>query len=135
MGRDGLLPAWFGRVNARFATPANSILFMGGLIALLALSGSFALLAVASALARTAVYSISIASLPKAERPRLMTWLMIAAGIGVCASAAFQSTWAAWRTLLILAAAGTLLYAAARFAARKGMVSSIQPPPSTREPS
>ena len=53
----------------RFATPANSILFMGGLIALLALSGSFVWLAVVSTLARMFVYSISIARCAEG-RPR-----------------------------------------------------------------
>ena len=67
MGRDGLLPGWFGRVSPRFATPANSIAFMGALIALLALSGSFVWLAVVSTLARMFVYSISIASLAKTD--------------------------------------------------------------------
>jgi amino acid transporter len=135
MGRDGLLPAWFGRVSERYATPANSIAFMGGLIALLALSGSFVWLAVVSTLARMIVYSISIASLPKQERPGPGLWLLMAGGLAICAWAAFQSAWPSWRMLLILAAAGTVLYAAARVAARKGKVSSIQPPPSTRDPS
>ena len=113
MGRDGLLPGWFGKVSSRHATPANSIAFMGGLIALLALSGSFVWLAVVSTLARMIVYSVSIASLPKQERPSAGLWLMISAGIAVCAWAAFQSAWPSWRMLLILVAAGTLLYVAA----------------------
>jgi amino acid transporter len=136
MGRDGLLPAWFGRVHPRFATPANSIAFMGALIALLALTGSFVWLAVVSTLARMLVYSIAVASLPKLERGRPLVWLMVAAAVAVCAWAAFQSAWPSWRMLLILIALGTLLYAAARVAAaRTGKVSSIQPPPSTRDPS
>jgi len=156
MGRDGLLPGWFGRVSPRFATPANSIAFMGGLIAVLALSGSFVWLAVVSTLARMFVYSISIASLavvpaqagtPEGEMHRspsppgapafagATVWLMIVPAIAVCVWAASQSTWASWRMLLILAAAGTILYAAARLSARKAKVSSIQPPPSTRDPS
>jgi amino acid transporter len=135
MGRDGLLPAWFGRVSERYATPANSILFMGGLIALLALSGSFVWLAVISTLARMIVYSISIAALPRLERGRPIVWLMVVAAIAICLWAALQSAWPSWRMLLILASVGTLLYAAARVAARKGSVSSIQPPPSTRDPS
>lgn len=156
MGRDGLLPDWFGRVSPRYATPANSIAFMGALIALLALSGSFVWLAVVSTLARMFVYSISIASLAAVpaeagtpgseEHPSLSppgapasagvtTWAMILAAIAICVWAALQSSWASWRMLLILAAAGTALYAAARVSARKGTVSSIQPPPSTRDPS
>jgi amino acid transporter len=135
MGRDGLLPAWFGRVSERFATPANSIAFMGALIALLALTGSFVWLAMVSTLARMFVYSISIASLPRQERPGPGLWLLMAAGISVCIWAASQSAWPSWRMLLILAVVGTGLYAVARVAARVGTVSSIQPPPSTRDPS
>lgn len=156
MGRDGLLPGWFGRVSPRFATPANSIAFMGGLIAVLALSGSFVWLAVVSTLARMFVYSISIASLavvpaqagtpagemhPSPSPPGApayagaTAWLMIVPAVAVCVWAASQSAWPSWRMLLILVAAGTLLYAAARRSERKGSVSSIQPPPSTREPS
>jgi amino acid transporter len=135
MGRDGLLPRWFGQVSERFATPSNSILFMGALIALLALSGSFVWLAVVSTLARMIVYSIAIASIPRHERPRSVLWVLMAAGIAVCLWAACQSDQKSWLTLAGLAAAGTLLYAAARAAAPKRAVSSIQPPPSTREPS
>jgi amino acid transporter len=119
MGRDGLLPGWFGRVGERFATPANSIAFMGVLIALLALSGSFVWLAVVSTLARMFVYSISIASLAKGERPSPMLWAGMAAAIAVCVWAAAQSGWTSWRMLLILAAAGTLLYVIARIASRR----------------
>lgn len=120
MGRDGLLPAWFGRVGARYATPANSIAFMGALIALLALSGSFVWLAVVSTLARMFVYSISIASLARDERPGPLVWAMMASGIAVCVWAASQSAWESWRMLLILAAAGTGLYLVAGFSAKRG---------------
>jgi len=145
MGRDGLLPGWFGRVSPRFATPANSIAFMGGLIALLALiatwpttSRGFVWLAVVSTLARMFVYSISIASLAKPVAPaqaRATVWIMIVPAVAVCVWAASQSSWESWRTLLILVAAGTVLYAVARLSARRATVSSIQPPPSTRDPS
>lgn len=128
LGRDCLLPAWFGRVGARYATPTNSILFMGGFIALLALSGSFVWLAVVSTLARMIVYSISIASLPRLERGKPLIWLMVAAAISVCAWAAVQSAWPSWRMLLILMAVGTLLYALARIKDRG------QPPEAAEAP-
>ena len=114
MARDGLLPAWFGRVSERYATPVNSVLFMGGLVALLALTGSFVWLAVVSTLARMIVYSLSIAALPKAERPTIALWLTVVAGIAVCAWAALQSAWPSWRMLLILVASGSVLYLVAR---------------------
>jgi amino acid transporter len=113
LGRDGLLPGWFGKVSARYATPTNSILFMGGFIALLALSGSFVWLAVVSTLARMIVYSISIASLLRLERGKPLIWLMVAIAIAVCAWAAMQSAWPSWRLLLFLVGVGTLLYALA----------------------
>lgn len=104
------MPAWFAKVSERFATPANSTLFMGGLIAVLALTGSFVWLAVISTLARMIVYSISIASLPKKERGRPLIWLMIVAALSVCVYAALQTPWTSWQTLLILIAAGSVLY-------------------------
>jgi amino acid transporter len=114
LGRDGLLPGWFGKVSERYATPANSILFMGGLVALLALTGSFVWLAVVSTLARMIVYSISIASLPKLERRKPLIWLMVVAAIAVCVWAASQTAWPSWRALLALVAVGTVLYLIAR---------------------
>ena len=119
MGRDGLLPSWFAKISERYATPANSIMFMGGLIALLALTGSFVWLAVVSTLARMIVYAISIASLPKKEQGRPMVWLMVIAAIAVCAYAALQTAWASWQMLLILGAAGSVLYLLARFGRKK----------------
>jgi hypothetical protein len=91
---------------------------MGGFIALLALTGSFVWLAVVSTLARLIVYSASIAALPKAGGRRWSDYALMVAGLAVCLWAALQSDWAAWRMLLILAAAGTLLYLLARFRRR-----------------
>jgi hypothetical protein len=75
-----------------------------------------------STLARMIVYALSIAALPKASRGealRPLMWLMVAAALAVCAWAAFQSDWKAWRALLILAAAGTVLFIGARVAANR----------------
>lgn len=115
MARDGLLPAWFGGVSERYFTPVNSIMFMGGLIAVLALTGSFVWLAVVSTLARMIVYSISIASLPTKEKATPLIWLMVVAAIAVCAWAAYQSAWPAWRMLLVLVAIGSLSYLVTRY--------------------
>ena len=117
LARDGLLPGWFGRVSERYRTPANSVLFMGLMVLLLAVTGSFVWLAVVSTLARMVVYSISIAALPRvagegANRP--LIYLMMAAGIAVCVWAALQSEWKSWATLAALIAAGTVLYLLAR---------------------
>ncbi|HEY5711945.1 MAG TPA: APC family permease [Allosphingosinicella sp.] len=143
LAREGLLPSWFGAVNERYATPANSILFMGLAGAALAISGSFVWLAIVSTLARLVVYAASIAALPAAQR-RLglkngaLTFALMGAGLAVCLWAAAQSKWQSWAMLAGLLAAGLLLYAVARRrsgSASPATVSSIQPPPSTRSPS
>lgn len=63
-----LLPPWFGAVHERFATPGNSILFLGTLGVGFALSGTFAQLAVASSLMRLICYVLCIAALPAIRR-------------------------------------------------------------------
>jgi amino acid transporter len=113
LARDRLLPSWFGEVSERFHTPVNSVVFMGGAVLLLAVTGSFVWLAVVSTLARLFVYSLGIAALPRLKR-RPITYVMVALGLAICVWAALQSGWAAWRTLLILVAAGTVLYLATR---------------------
>jgi amino acid transporter len=139
----GSLPRWFGAVSSRYATPANSILFMGLVVATLAVSGSFVWLAVVSTLARLFVYGSSIASLPAARRAQGLstgasTWLLAGGGLAVCLWAATQSTLFSWAMLGAAAVVGLVLYlVAGRQAASSSAatVSSIQPPPSTRSPS
>lgn len=114
MARDGLLPAWFGAVDPARATPANSILFMGALIALLALSGSFVWLAVASVLARMFVYGIGIAALFRAEPGRPGVAAAALLGLLVCGWVAAQAGAAAWMTLGALALSGFALYGIAQ---------------------
>lgn len=121
LARDGLLPAWFGRVSERYHTPANSVLFMGLLILALALTGSFVWLAVVSTLARLVVYSMSIAALPRVagdEARRPLIYAMVAAALAVCLWAAFQSKLESWLVLGALVAAGTALYLLTRFRRR-----------------
>jgi len=121
MARDGLLPAWFGAIDRRFATPARSIWFMAALIALLALSGSFVWLAVASVLARMFVYAIGIAALFRVEPRRPAVLAMAVPGLAVCAWVAAQAEGAAWATLAALALAGAGLSAVARSTRRGGL--------------
>jgi amino acid transporter len=157
LGRDGMLPAWFGRISRRFHTPYASILFMGLLTALLAVTGSFVWLAVVSTLARMIVYAASVAALPATRRRfggearfggRLATLLSVGAALAVCIWAALQSQSQAWITLGALAVLGSLLYLFARLlrgdedmaedqagSISADTVSSIQPPPNTRSPS
>jgi amino acid transporter len=109
----GDLPAWFARVQPRFETPANSILFFAVFAGTLAVSGSFVWLAVVSTLARMFVYAVTIAALPRApQRPRVtaLHWVLGAIGILVCGWAAAQADARAWATLGALAAVGVALY-------------------------
>jgi basic amino acid/polyamine antiporter, APA family len=138
LAEQGSLPRWFGTVSPRFATPANSVLFMGLIVAALALSGSFVWLAIVSTLARLAVYSLCIAALPRAQKPGATIWAMVVAGLAVCLWAACQSRWQSWAALGAAVLAGLLLYLFARRQAASSSaatVSSIQPPPSSRSPS
>ena len=64
MAEQNLLPQWFGRIHPKYASPANSVIFFGGIALAVALSGTFEYLAVASTLTRMIVYSVSIAALP-----------------------------------------------------------------------
>jgi APA family basic amino acid/polyamine antiporter len=135
---QGSLPRWFGAVSPRFATPANSILFMGLAGAALAVSGSFVWLAIVSTLARLAVYALCIAALPRAGKGGAAIWMMVAAGLSVCLWAAAQSKSESWAALAAAVVAGCLLYLLARRQAASSSaatVSSIQPPPSSRSPS
>ena len=68
LGERGMLPAWFAAVHPRFATPANSVLLLGGLCLVFALSGTFAFLAAASSLTRLIAYGLCIAALPAIRR-------------------------------------------------------------------
>lgn len=137
MAMQESLPRWFGRISPRFATPANSILFMALTAILLAVTGSFVWLAVVSTLARLFAYAASIAALPKAKGG-ILNWALAAGGLAVCVWAAVQSKWESWAMLGGFVLAGFVLYTLARLQAGSSSaatVSSIQPPPSTRSPS
>lgn len=116
LAEEGLIPRWFAGVNAKWRTPANSIVFMGVLGGVLALSGSFVWLALVSTLARLLVYGASIAALPVARREDGRTTgaahrLLILGGLIVSVWAAAQSELRSWLMLGGLLAVGFLLYA------------------------
>ncbi len=143
LSQQGALPVWFGRIAGRFATPANSILFMGGLGAILALTNGFTWLAIVSTLSRLFVYGACMLALPRA-RPGALSWTLALAGLAVCVWAAAQSKWQSWAMLAGFVVAGFLLFGLARIqrgrtpqagSSAAETVSSIQPPPSTRSPS
>lgn len=129
LAEQRLLPAWFGRIHERYATPGNSIVFLGGFSLLLALSGSFVFLAVASALTRLITYILSIAALPiirrqatEEERERVYRlkggYTIPALAMAISVWIAAQSTLDAWLLTGSLFGIGVVLFAVARLAAR-----------------
>ena len=125
LGEQGSLPPWFGKVHARHATPANSILVFGTLALVLAVSGQFVLLATASSLSRLIAYILSIASLPVVRRratPQqraaaftLKFGLAIPmAALAICLWIASQSPLNTWLVTAALMLAGGVLYGASR---------------------
>jgi amino acid transporter len=113
MAAQKKLPGWFGRISPRFATPINSILFMGLATIALAVSGSFVFLAIVSTLARLFAYAASIAALPK-TKGGVVNWTLAAGGLAVCTWAAAQSKRDSWKMLGGFVLAGFLLYGLAR---------------------
>jgi amino acid transporter len=128
MGARGDLPAWFGLVRANLKSPANSILFFGAAVALLAISGTFTELVVVASLARLILYPITIAALPFAPtRPtiKFSHWVGGGAGILICLWGMTQANTSAWLTLLALSIGGILLFGVAAIGARRGTKSAI----------
>lgn len=68
MGRQTMLPRWFGSVHAQFGTPANAIIFIGVIGLGLALTDTFSRLAAMSTVVRLIVYAACIVSLPRLHR-------------------------------------------------------------------
>jgi len=125
LAENRLLPAWFGNVHPRYATPDHSILVMGGLALAMALTGSFVELAVASSLSRMLSYIVCIASLPiirnraddtmKARAYRIRGgYLLPLVGLAICLWLTAQATAENWRTVGMLLAVGFVLYAVER---------------------
>ncbi len=92
-----LLPPWFNRVHEQYATPANSIIFLGGLSFVIAISGSFVQLAIATSLARLIAYLVCIAALPvirrRADAEMVSQAFRIKGGYAVPAAAFLLCLW------------------------------------------
>ena len=120
---EGLLPGWFGTISPRFATPANSILTVGGIGLALALSGSFITLAVISTVARLFAYLACIAAVPRldimAGRIRWGRGLLLPIIAGALVLwAASHSNLKEWRAFIAFLAVGALLYLVAGWGRR-----------------
>lgn len=114
MGLRGDLPRWFGAVNAKVESPLNSVVFVGGAVAALAVSGGFVWLAVVATLARMIVYAVTIGAMPLVSpKPlKVIDWLSGGLAIAFCLWAMTQADTKAWLTLLPLSLVGAVLYAA-----------------------
>ena len=125
LAENKLLPAWFGNIHSKYATPDHSILVMGGLALVMALTGSFVELAVASSLSRMLSYILCIGALPvirsraseemnaRAYRIRGGYTLPLV-GLAICLWLTAQATAQNWKTVGILLAIGFVLYAIER---------------------
>ena len=116
-----LLPKWFGHINEKFSSPANSIMFLGGMAMILALSGSFVLLAIATTLTRLIIYVVCIAALPvikgKADHSTIARAYRIKGGytipligLGLCLWMISFSSADAWILVGILLVVGLAIY-------------------------
>lgn len=110
-----LLPRWFGKISPRFATPANSIVTVGGIGMALALSGTFVTLAIISTVARLFAYLVCIAAVPRLDQ--LAGKLRWGRGVLLPLVAGALVLWAAshsnakeWQAFLAFFAVGALLY-------------------------
>ena len=98
-GWDHLIPAWFSRLNPRYRTPTNSILFSAAFIALLVVLGSAGVHAAEAfnvlnnsstefyALAYLVMFAVPIIGLA-ALRKRIPTWVIILSAVGLLSTAA-----------------------------------------------
>jgi amino acid transporter len=108
------LPAWLAAVHPRFASPHLSILFMAAFACALAVSGGFTWLAVVSVLARLIVYAVTIAAWLKGGGRTAGDRLLGFVAILLCTLVASQASAESWTTLIVLAAAGALLFMLAK---------------------
>jgi len=122
MAENRMLPAWFGHVHHKFATPDRSIIVMGGMALTLALTGSFVQLAIASSVVRLLGYVVCIASLPtirrnadEAARQKAFRlkggYTVPIIGLGICFWLLAQSKTESWIAVSILLSIGWVFYA------------------------
>jgi amino acid transporter len=121
MAEQRLLPQWFGKIHPKYASPANSVLFFGGIALVVALSGTFAKLAIASTLTRMIVYSVSIAALPiikKQANPEVAAnafnlpggYAIPVLALGLCVWMATYSSVESWKFVGLLLIVGLVLF-------------------------
>jgi APA family basic amino acid/polyamine antiporter len=116
LARDGIGPAWLGRIHPRFHTPAAAILLQTAISLPLALSGTFTALATLSVVSRLATYLATAAAVPVLRRkmPSTPATIRLPGGALIPAAAILLSlSLAASATSGHLVAAGVALAAGA----------------------
>lgn len=112
------LPGWFGKVDQKFLTPANSVLFFGVTAFVLAAMGSFTFLAAMTVLSRLFLFIMTCATIP-VLRPRFKGkevfilkggYLIPVLGIVACLWLMLQVSWTSIWLTAVLIAIGTGLY-------------------------
>lgn len=97
LAEHGLLPDWFKQINDRYSSPANSVMFLGGMSLLIALSGSFVQLAIATSLARLISFIVCIAALPvirqQADKETIAHAYRLSGGYTIPAAAFILCLW------------------------------------------
>lgn len=125
LAEDGSLPRWFGAIQPRFLTPANSIMFFGALALLLTLYGSFLWLAAATVVSRLLLYGLTCAAVP-ILRPKLAStssfilplgYSIPLLGLASCAWLALQVSLSSILATALFVLLGTALYFVARWQA------------------
>ncbi|MDP5205926.1 APC family permease [Alishewanella sp. SMS9] len=126
LAEDGSLPNWFAKVQPRFLTPANSIVFFGILALILTLYGSFLWLAAATVVSRLLLYGLTCAAVP-VLRPKLAAsdsfilpfgYAIPLLGIAACVWLAFQVSLSSVLATSAFVLLGTALYFLARWQAK-----------------
>jgi len=126
LAENRLLPAWFGHIHDRYATPDRSIYVMGAMALVLGLSSNFVDLAIGSSVVRLIGYIICIAALPVIRRraddeARARAWRLPGGyaipvlALVVCAWLVAQSDGGDWLKVSILLAIGLVLYLAEKW--------------------
>jgi APA family basic amino acid/polyamine antiporter len=119
MSKDGLMPAWAGRVHPRFHTPYVSTIVTGVIVALaagLTPIGTLGTLVSIGTLMAFVIVSIAVIVLrrtrPDLPRPFRMPWVPVLPAISAVVSLMLMMSlpWPTWERLLVWMAAGIAFY-------------------------
>lgn len=138
MGREGVLPSFFGRVDPNRRTPVIAIIFTTVIALALALTGSFAALAATTVLLILSIFAIVNVSVLVLRRERVghshfQTPLIFPIlGAITCVGLLTQQTTGAWVRAGILIAIGLVLYVVNNWILKNRGESGARQPTSSR---